>query len=106
MGFLRCEYIINRTFLSNFSIFNLSFMYILSHLSENPYICDCSMVWFLREPPLQKETIKDLHEMRCSYPNKVYRKKITELKEKEICDTSKRSFLLIPKFTATDCHSF
>ena len=74
-------------------IFDLPYMCIFSHLSENPYICDCSMVWFLREPAQQKEAIKDVDEMKCTHPKKVYRRKITELKEEEICSASKKEII-------------
>ena len=54
-------------------------------LAKNPFICDCSMVWFLREPSANKARISDLRKMRCAYPDKVNTKSVMHLREGDIC---------------------
>ena len=57
-----------------------------SRLSKNPYYCDCSFVWFLRENPYMKKHLLDLKEMTCAYPDKMHGQKVVDLKERDICN--------------------
>lgn len=45
------------------------------------------MVWFMREKASWKKHILDYPQMKCAYPEKLWGRKISELKEEEVCDT-------------------
>lgn len=61
--------------------------FVLRKLSNNPYNCDCSMVWFIRELNKKGKYIRDLESLRCAQPKKLSKKKIVDLAEKDVCPT-------------------
>ena len=65
-------------------LFHLS---ISSKLANNPYVCNCSMHWFIRKLRLKDYTQKifDLKKMKCHAPAKMRGKLIYKLKEADVC---------------------
>ena len=74
------------TFNHKYSIFIAFVAIIFRYLSENPYICDCSLIWFLREPTANKKKIIDYSNMKCASPTKMKGTQLKGLKrENSIC---------------------
>ena len=67
--------------------------FLCSYLSENPYYCDCDLVWFVKA--LEKKSLKieiaDLDRMKCAVPKRMKGKMVKGLTKNDVCPDGKLS---------------